>query len=109
MNKELIKQKIKELDKNNLFDLIKVHESLIYDNIIEIQLMKDFVLYSEDDYYCTASADIDYNIKNNKITINRDDDYAVYDEDYKTNSIPLLNFCYNNIDKIKAIIKECIQ
>lgn len=106
MNKELIKQKIKELDKNNLFDLIDVYECPIYDNTIDIQLLKDYVRFSEDDYFCTAYADMHYNIKSNKITIGKNGDYDVYSEDDKTDSIPLLNFCYENKDKIKQIIKD---
>ena len=105
MNIELIKKQIKELDKNNLFDLIDVYECPIYDNTIDIQLLKDYVLYSEDDYFCTAYADMRYNTKNNKIAIGRGD-YDVYSEYDKTDSIPLLNFCYENKDKIKQIIKD---
>ena len=104
MNIELIKKQIKELDKNNLFDLIVV-ECPIYSDNIDIQLLKDYIKYSEDDYFCTAYADMRYNTKNNKIAIGSED-YDVYSEYDKTDSIPLLNFCYENKDKIKQIIKD---
>ncbi|QTM11489.1 hypothetical protein GQX59_08620 [Brachyspira hyodysenteriae] len=104
----IIREKIKELGNKELFDSTGVYESPIYDDTIEIQLMKDYVEYSEDDYFCTAYADIHYNTKNNKITIGKNGDYDVYDDD-KLNSIPLLNFCYENKDKIKAIIKEALE
>ena len=105
----IIREKIKELGNKELFDSTGVYESPIYDDTIEIQLMKDYVEYSEDDYFCTAYADMNYNIQSGKINIGKNGDYDVYSEDYETNSIPLLNFCYENKDKIKAIIKEALE
>ena len=104
----IICEKIKKLGNKELFDFIDIYECPIEDNTITIQLMKDYVEYSEDDYFCTAYADMHYNTKNNKITIGKNGDYDVYDDD-KLNSIPLLNFCYENKDKIKAIIKEALE
>lgn len=105
----IIREKIKELGNKELFDFINIYECPIEDNTITIQLMKDYVKYSEDDYFCTAYADMHYNIQSGKINIGKNGDYDVYSEDYKTNSIPLLNFCYENKDKIKAIIKEALE
>lgn len=94
MNTEKIKQQIKELDKNNIItDLVVIAR-------------KEMLHITADTFECYCYFNFDYIelcLMNN----------VVYNEEYKVNNIKImrntLDFLENNIDKIKAIIKNNLQ
>lgn len=96
MNKELIKQQIKELDKNNIISALEVIETEDY-----IEITTDlFEIYSN-------PYGIKYYFDNNCIYSER------YEKNgYKQNNIKTmkdaLDFLENNLDKINQIIKDNI-
>lgn len=90
--KEKIKEKIKELDTNKFIDWIEVEinekSAYIVSNIFQITNSTDYM-------HILLTAKILY------------DDMKQINDFGKYRSV--IDFLENNIDKIKAIIKECIQ
>ena len=93
MNDDKIKQQIKELDTDNLIysikDLKKINNKL-YD-LYKFKINDIALLY----YHKEHQLIVDKNIHS--------------DIEYIKSVLALLQFIYDNKDKIKAIIKECIE
>ena len=119
MNENIIKEKIKELDKNNLIETIFINDSPIeYDNdfdrkyfpydFIIIRLVNNFEEYPLGDFNYSAFVALYFDKKKELLSI-RTEDNRIYIEDEELNNIPLILFAYNNKDKIEDIIKEALK
>ena len=101
----IIREKIKELGNKKLFDIIEVRKD---DGFIEIEFILGYVDIAIDDFDYDAFVNIYYDIQKDKIGIALEE-HVIYCEYRGINNITLINFCYKNLDKIKAIIKEALE
>lgn len=95
MNKEKIKQQIKELDTDNIINTIDVDYSKYDSNEIEISFNKN---KDDDDLQLIYKIDV--------AKIYFFGDIIFYDEECNIDYMPLYILVYKNLSKIKKIIKD---
>ena len=104
---DIVYSKIKALDTRNTFNYFNIKEDPCSSTGLIVELAKDFWV-SYDDYSYFAFIELRYDFEEDDLSICiKNKEYAVYTKDI--DNIPLINFIYKNLNKIKNILKEMMN